>query len=154
LDSATARLIIHECALGDGAFERTWLEVAGGRLVLGCDGLVSGRSGSPSADEASDADHADADMSHSGARAIVEPGVLDAVMKRYGRPLADDVIVTGPTLELGGGQTLSLLRHRARYDVIARDFLVYRVPGREPVAELAASVTAALTYLVRPSTGD
>jgi hypothetical protein len=127
LDSAPARLIIHERVLGDGAFERTWLEVAGGRLVLGSD----------------------------GARATVELAVLDAVMKRYGRPLADDVIVTGPTLELGGGQTLSLLRHRARYDVIARDFLVYQVPGHEPVAELAASVTAALTYLVfRLPTGD
>ena len=152
MDSATARLVIHERVLADGAFQRTWLEVSGGRLVLGSDGLVSGRSGSPPADGASHADASGADTS--GQRAIVELGVLDAVMKRYGRPLADDVIVTGPTLELEGGQTLSLLRHRARYDVIARDFLVYRIPGKEPIAELAASVTAALTYLVRAPTGD
>ena len=113
---------------------------------------MSGRSGSPPADGASHADASGVDTS--GQRVIVELGVLDAVMKRYGRPLADDVIFTGPTLELEGGQTLSLLRHRARYDVIARDFLVYRIPGKEPIAELAASVTAALTYLVRPLTGD
>jgi hypothetical protein len=137
VSSASTRLIIHERVLTDGKSERTWLEVEGGRLSLGSDGAINGDAG------------------HAGAnQAIVELGVLDAVMKRYGRPLAEDIIASGPTLELEGGRTLSLLRHRARYDVIAKDFLVYQVPGHEPVAELAASVTAALTYLVRPPTGD
>jgi hypothetical protein len=137
VSSASTRLIIHERVLTDGKSERTWLEVEGGRLSLGSDGAIN------------------ADAGHAGAnQAIVELGVLDAVMKRYGRPLAEDVIASGPMLELEGGRTLSLLRHRARYDVIAKDFLVYQVPGHEPVAELAASVTAALTYLVRAPTGD
>jgi hypothetical protein len=137
VSSASTRLIIHERVLTDGKSERTWLEVEGGTLSLGSDGAIN------------------ADAGHAGAnQAIVELGVLDAVMKRYGRPLAEDVIASGPMLELEGGRTLSLLRHRARYDVIAKDFLVYQVPGHEPVAELAASVTAALTYLVRLPTGD
>ena len=137
MSSASTRLIIHERVLTDGKSERTWLEVEGGRLSLGSDGTIN------------------ADAGHTGAnQAIVELGVLDAVMKRYGRPLAEHIIASGPMLELEGGRTLSLLRHRARYDVIAKDFLVYQVPGHEPVVELAASVTAALTYLVRPLAGD
>jgi hypothetical protein len=70
-------------------------------------------------------------------------------MKRYGKALADDIVVSGPTLELEGGRRVSLLRHRARYDVIAKDFLVYEAPNREPVAELATSVSAALAHLAR-----
>jgi len=80
--------------------------------------------------------------------------VLDAVMKRYGKALAPDVVVSGPTLALEGGRTLSSLRHRARYDVIARDFLVYSAPGSEPFAELASSIAAALSFLAsRPDRG-
>jgi hypothetical protein len=82
--------------------------------------------------------------------ARVELSILEAVMKRYARPLAVDVVASGPTLELEGARTICLFRHRARYDVIARDFLAYAVPGQETVAELAASVTAALVYLVGP----
>lgn len=41
-----------------------------------------------------------------------------------------------------------MLRHLARYDVIARDFLVYRTPNEEPITELASAVTAALMHLV------
>jgi hypothetical protein len=116
------RLVIHERILADGGSERTWLDLEGGQLVLGVDDATA---------------------------ACVDLSVLEAVMKRYGKPIAGDVELSGPALELGGGRTLSMLRHRARYDVIAKDFLVYRVPGDEPLAELSASVSAALTYLVR-----
>jgi hypothetical protein len=52
-------------------------------------------------------------------------------------------------LELDGGRRISLLRYRARYDVIAKDFLVFEAPNRAPVAELATSVAAALAHLAR-----
>jgi hypothetical protein len=114
------RLVIDERVRPDGKSSRTWLELAAGKLALGFDETQV---------------------------AIVEVGALAAVMRRYGKPLADDIVVSGPTLELAGGAKLSLLRHRARYDVIAKDFLVYEAPGQEPVAELATSVSAALSHL-------
>ena len=79
--------------------------------------------------------------------ALLPEGALDRVMARYGKPLAPDIALDGPSLDAGGGRALHLLRHRARYDVIARDFLVWSVPGQEPVAELAIAVTAALVHL-------
>src|SRR4051794_20383882 len=74
---------------------------------------------------------------------------VDTVMKRYGKPLADGIALNGPTLAIAGGRTLHMLRHRARYDVIARDFLVLCAPGEEPLAELATSIAGALTHLAR-----
>lgn len=71
------------------------------------------------------------------------------VMKRYGRPLADGIDLDGPALPLAGGRTLHMLRHRARYDVIARDFLVMSAPDEESLADLATSITAALVHLAR-----
>jgi len=78
--------------------------------------------------------------------------VLERVMARYGKPLAPDVRLDGPCLELGGGRRIRHLRHLARYDVIARDFLVWTSPGQEPVAELAVTVSAALVHLARLTT--
>jgi hypothetical protein len=124
---ATSRLLVDERASDDGGFERTWLECIDGRLHLRFDDTTS---------------------------AILDIGVLEAVMSRYGKPLADDVILDGPKLELAGGGTLAILRHRARYDVVAKDYLVYGAPGREPLAELCTSVTAALTFIARSSAGD
>jgi hypothetical protein len=74
---------------------------------------------------------------------------LDRVMARYGKPLAPEILLDGPFLDAGGGRVLHRLRHLARYDVIARDFLVWSTPGHEPVAELAVSVTAALLHLAK-----
>ena len=73
--------------------------------------------------------------------------ILDGVMRRYGKPVADDVPLEGPRLEVAG-RVLSLLRYRPRYDVIARDYLVYAVGNEAPIAELATSVTGALAYLL------
>ena len=115
------RLVLHETMLPGGAFEKTWLEVVDGALVMRVEG---------------------------GSAVEVPVPIFEAVMQRYGRPLAEGIDPVGPTVELPGGQVLCLFRHRARYDVTARDFLVYRAPGREPLAELATSVSAALTYLV------
>lgn len=74
---------------------------------------------------------------------------IDRVMDRYAKPLADGIVLDGPALDLGAGRALHLLRHRARYDVIARDFLVLVRPGVEPLVELAAPIAAALTHLAR-----
>jgi hypothetical protein len=116
------RLLIDERTRSDGEATRTWLELVDGKLALRFDDAVV---------------------------AIVEDGVFETVMHRYGKELADDIVVSGPTLELEGGRRVCLFRHRARYDVIAKDFIVFEAPNRAPVAELATSVAAALAHLAR-----
>ena len=117
----TERLLLHERALADGAFERTWLETA-------CDGLVLHVEGEPKKD--------------------VPLQVLDVVMRRYGKALEDDVSIDGPRLVVAD-RTIAMLRYRPRYDVIAKDYIVYRVAGGPPVAELATAVAGALAFIVR-----
>jgi hypothetical protein len=79
-------------------------------------------------------------------------GVLDPVMRRYGAPLEPDAVVTEvATLELGGATRLRHVRHLARYDVIAKDWLVYERPGEEPLCALAVTVAGALAHLARVS---
>jgi hypothetical protein len=80
--------------------------------------------------------------------ALIPIEALVAVMRKFGKALADEVRLVGPSLDLGQGRSLVMLRHLARYDVIARDFLVFRAPNEEPLTELASSVTAALMHLV------
>ncbi len=80
---------------------------------------------------------------------FVSLAALDAVMARYGKPLAEDVTPRGPSLDLGDGRALHRLRHLARYDVIARDFIVLVRPEREPLAELATTIAGALVHLAR-----
>jgi hypothetical protein len=77
-------------------------------------------------------------------------GALDAVMERFGAPLdpASEVARVGD-LDLGRDRTLRHVRHLARYDVIARDFLVYERAGREPLCALATTVAGALDHLGR-----
>lgn len=77
---------------------------------------------------------------------------VSAVMQRYGRPLDESLVdLRGATdrLLLPEGQWLVRLRFRPRYDVIAKDYLVLDVHGREPIAELATTVSAALAHLGR-----
>lgn len=77
-------------------------------------------------------------------------GALAAVMARFGKPLerSERVALVG-ALDLGGGRVLRHVRHLARYDVIARDYLVYEVAGEEPVCALATTVAGALEHLGR-----
>jgi hypothetical protein len=74
---------------------------------------------------------------------------LERVMERYGRPLAEGVVLDGPSLALGEGRVLHRIRHRGRYDVIARDFLVWTTAGSELLVELAVAVSGALVHLAR-----
>jgi hypothetical protein len=116
----TDKLLLHERTLPDGGLEKTWLEVENGLLFFCVEGQPK------------------ANVSHL---------VLEGVMRRYGKPLADDVTVSGPRLDVDGC-ALSILRYRPRYDVIAKDYLVYRPTGGPPLAELATAVTGALAYLL------
>lgn len=78
-------------------------------------------------------------------------GALEAVLKRFGKPLgvSSDEMKIDEQLELGGGRRLARFRFLARYDVIARDYLVLYTNDGEPLCELATSVTAALDHLAR-----
>lgn len=75
---------------------------------------------------------------------------LDHVMARFGRPLepGERVAEVG-TLDLGDGHVMRHVRHLGRYDVIARDYLIYSVPGHEPLCALATTVAGALAHLGR-----
>lgn len=74
--------------------------------------------------------------------------VVDQVMRRYGRPLEPGVVVEGDSLACGTWR-LRRLRYRAAVDVDGRDYLVWGRPGDEPLACVAATVTAALRFLVK-----
>jgi hypothetical protein len=76
-------------------------------------------------------------------------GAIAAVMRRFGKPLEVGAPPAEETLELGEGHTLVRFRFLRRYDVIARDYLVYAAPGAEPLCEMATAVTAALDHLAR-----
>jgi len=91
-------------------------------------------------------------VSVAGARAQLPMVVLERVMERYGKPLEDGISLDGPgsdRVDLGGGSVLHRIRHRGFYDVIARDFVVWTSEGREPLAELATGVSAALAHFAR-----
>jgi hypothetical protein len=77
-------------------------------------------------------------------------GALEAVMTRYGAPLETaEPLIAVDVLDLGDGRGLRHVRHLARYDVIARDYLVYEGRGREPLCALATTVAGALAHLGR-----
>lgn len=78
-------------------------------------------------------------------------GALEAVMRRYGKPLeakAEEMMVD-ERLDLGDGSSLVRFRFMRRYDVIARDYLVLYRPDGEALCEMATSITAALDHLAR-----
>jgi len=86
-------------------------------------------------------------VSDDGTFALAD-GSLDAVMAKFGAPLEPgERLAEMGTLDLGGGCALRHVRHLARYDVIARDYLIYDVPGREPRCALATTVAGALAHL-------
>jgi hypothetical protein len=80
-------------------------------------------------------------------------GSVQRVMLRYGGPPSDELASTvlglAPELTLEDQSTLASFRFRPRYDVIAKDYLVWRPADASPRLELAVSVAAALTHLGR-----
>jgi hypothetical protein len=79
-------------------------------------------------------------------------GALEAVMKKFGGPLEDAEggrVADVDALDLGGGRRLRHVRHLSRFDVIARDYLVYERPGEDPRCAIATTVAGALSHLAR-----
>lgn len=120
-------LKIHETTKSDGSLAPVYLRVADGDVELVTEEL---------GDEGG---------------AVVLPGdVLARVMTRYGAPLELGMELSEvDRLELGGGARIRHVRHLARYDVIAKDWLVYEAEGEEPLCALANTVATALGHLAR-----
>ena len=118
-----ASITIHEHTTDQGAFLRTTLEARDGGLAL-----VTGCRVAP-----------------------LPEGALEAVLARYGKPLAfaEADAAIEESLDLGQDRRLIRFRFRPRFDVIARDYLALCVPGQDPVCELAVTVTGALEHLAR-----
>jgi hypothetical protein len=91
---------------------------------------------------------------------VLPGGTLARVMARYGAPVEDGAkLADVDALDLGGGARLRYVRHLARFDVIAKDWLVYEADGAEPLCALANTVAGALAHLTRaaastPDTGS
>jgi hypothetical protein len=123
---------IHETTRADGTFSPVDVRVVDGELVV---------------------------ESQDGACAL-PAGALAKVMTRYGASLEAGAKLTDvDAIDVGGGARLRHVRHLARYDVIAKDWLVYDAPGEEPICALANTVAAALVHLARvaartPDTGS
>ncbi len=122
-------LTLHETLADTGDLSRTRLLNDRGDLSVACDG-------------------------ESGAeptRLPLPEGALEAVMKRYGKPLAEDLDhgSVAERMDLSHGRQLVRFRFMPRYDVIARDYLAFSSPGDETLCELATSVSAALVHLAR-----
>lgn len=127
-------ITIHEQTADDGTLIRTMLSSEDGRLALA-----------------------------SGGESLALPaGALEAVMRRFGKPVALEVapLLSAKTpetrelaieerLALGDGRELVRFRFLHKYDVVARDYLALLVEGEEPVCELSTAVTAALDHLAR-----
>jgi hypothetical protein len=119
---------IHENLATAGPGQKTWLRQQDGVLVL---------------ENAHDA-------------VVVPAGVIATIFSQYARPLAPDIasqVNDLPYLRVWSlaSPLLNLhpLRHLARYDVIARDFLVLSQPGAEPLAELTTTIAAALSHVLK-----
>jgi hypothetical protein len=79
---------------------------------------------------------------------VIPAGLLVRVFERYGKPLDEQVTLNRETsLTVEEGMTLYGLRHLARFDVIAKDYLVLARVGKDPLAELSVSVYGALMHL-------
>lgn len=86
-------------------------------------------------------------LSDDGERPL-PPGSLKAVMQRYGAPFDEQAASQQHgVLLLGGGASLTHVRHLAGYDVVARDYLVYAEPGQPPLCVMATNVAGALRHL-------
>lgn len=114
-------MLIDERLLPDGTPERTHLSVEGHKVVLVCESGVHGK---------------------------LSIDALERIMHHHGRPLDPDVEVDGIGLTLSDGRSLRSLTYRAKVDADVRSYLVWHVPGKEPLAAMSMYVAATLRYLV------
>jgi hypothetical protein len=114
-------LLVHESLSPEGANERVYLACKDGAITL-----VEGE-----------------------AEVEIPEAILARIFARYGNPLEPSVRIEGPSLELPSGARITHLRFLARYDVIAKDYLVLERTGEEPLVELATGIVAALQHLAR-----
>ena len=113
-------LLLDERIKADGAHARTWATSDGERVQI---------------------------RDEDGSSGELSLAAVDHVMRRYGRPLDDNVAVEGDSLTCGTF-TLRRLRYRAAVDAEGRDYLVWARPGDESMVCLAATATAALRFLI------
>lgn len=115
-------LKIHEATTADGGLAAVHLRVVDGDLEI---------------------------VTDDGAFALPD-GALERVMTRYGAPMEEgEKLVEVAALDVGGGARLRHVRHLARFDVIAKDWLVYERDGAEALCALANTVAGALVHLAR-----
>lgn len=126
----TERVLLLETHLDDGGLARTWIEHGALGLGLRREGFGPEPEFLP-----------------------LLPGVVQRVMTRYGGVPSDEVAPSvaslAPELALEDASTLSSFRFLPRYEVIAKDYLVWRPVDELPRLELCVSVAAALTHLAR-----
>ena len=124
----TERVLLLETHVGVGATARTWLERTASGVGLRREGF------GPEPELLG-----------------LVPGAVQRVMLRYGgvpsEELASTVEGLAPEVTLEDQSTLASLRFRPRYDVIAKDYIVWRPTDAPARLELAVSVAAALTHL-------
>src|SRR5687767_1385996 len=82
-----------------------------------------------------------------GPSGVLSVVAVDRVMCRYGRPLDHGIALEGEAL-MCGPYRLRRLRYHAVVDAEGRDYLVWERPDGEPLACVAAMVTAALRFLM------
>lgn len=117
-----ARMKIHETTNADGTLAPMFLRVVDGDVIVEVEGSAF----------------------------VLPEAALARVMARYGAPVEGGAKLTEiGALELGGGARIRHVRHLARFDVIAKDWLMYEAHGAEPLCALANTVAAALAHLAR-----
>jgi hypothetical protein len=118
-------LTLHEHIEENGVRVSTTIDVVDGDLAITVDGIALGS---------------------------ISREAIGIIFDRYAKPLADGVSLDGcPSLDLGDGSRICALRHRAIYDVIARDFVVLVRRDREPYAELSTMIAGAATHIAQAS---
>jgi hypothetical protein len=121
------RLLLDERILADGRHSCTYATIAGDRVQITDDEGVAGP---------------------------LSLTALDRVMSKYGMPLDEEIDVAGEALEFADGRRLRRMRYHSRVDAEGRDYLVWEVPGADPLAVIATHATAALRYLVLRLTSE
>jgi len=119
-------LLLDERIKPDGTHARTWATCDGARVQI---------------------------QDEDGTTGALSLLAVDRVMTRYGRALEHGVALEGDVL-MCGSYRLRRLRYHAVVDAEGRDYLVWERPDGEPLACVAAMVTAALRFLVMRLAAD